>query len=343
MKIYHVWVFVSALTLPYAAWGDEVVLQDGSRLIGTVTQVIDGSVTIETDFAGTITVDKSLVKGIRTDEPKSVQLPSGDRAIGKLDYSRSGQKVTTDTVGDISIDLNQVDAVWAAGQPHPAMLAQLPKWYGSLELGLDGQTGNSERIAINGRAEVHRDTPTDRMMIYAQGRSSRENGEDTVKEVLGGISLEIDLDDDWFVFAKSELEFDKLEDLDLRATVTGGVGYFAIREPGHELKLRAGLGFQHESFSTGESNDFAIGELGLDYLLEIAPWLLYTLHATYYPTFEDIADYRVVLENAVAIPLSPKEDWRLRIGMRNDYDSMTKGDTEHLDTYYFMNIVWAWQ
>ena len=344
-------VVLAVITLAIGSdtWADEVILKDGSRVIGTVKQLVDGSVTVETGFAGQITIDSSLIQGIVTEEPRSIQLPTGDRAIGNLDYdSSAGQRVSTATVGDVSIDLTRVDAIWAEGEENPAVVALLPKWYGHVEFGIDGETGNSERKSFNGRAEVHRDTPDDRMMIYAQGRASRENGEDTVKEILGGVSLEIDVDEDWFVFAKSELEFDKLEHLDLRATVTGGLGYFAIREPGHELKLRAGLGYQHESFSDeagleDDTNNFAVAELGLDYLLEVAPWLLYTLHATYFPTFEDVADYRIVVENAAEIPLNRDKDWRLRIGMKNNFDSITESDAEHLDTYYFMNLVWAWQ
>ena len=337
---------VIAAVVSSSVWADEVILHDGSRLVGEVTQLVGGSVTVDTGFAGTVTVDASLIKGIVTDQPRSVQLPSGDRAVGKLGYTAAeGQTVMSEPVGAVSIDLTQVDAIWAVGAMHPEVLAAMPKWFGSLEFGLDGQTGNSERLAINGRAEIHRDTPDDRMMIYAQGHSSRENGEDTVKEILGGITLEVDIDEDWFIFARSELEHDKLEALDLRASVTGGIGYFVIQEADQELKLRAGLGFMHESFDTSENktNDFAIGELGLDYLLRVAPWLLFTHHTTYYPTFDDVSEFRIVMENAVAIPLTPSEDWRLRIGLRNNYDAMPEPGIKRLDTYYFMNIVWGWQ
>ena len=340
-------LFVTAAAFTGTAQADQVVLQDGSVLTGTVKQVFDGKLVIETGFAGELTLDLDQVKGITTQEPVAVQLPSGDQAVGPMEYSSTaGQNVSTSSLGDVQVDLSTAGAIWEANQDSPMVKAlkaeteaAQPKWYATIELGLDGQTGNTERLAINGRGEIHRDTQNDRMMIYAQGQSSRENGEDTVKEVLGGISLEIDLNDRWFAFAKSELEYDKTENLDLRASVTGGVGYFVIRKPGHELKLRAGLGFMHESLFDVErtsrnpapppatittleedTNDFAIAELGLDYLIEIAPWLLYTHHTTYFPTFDDIGDYRIVMENAAEIPLTEDDDWRLRMGMRNNYD-----------------------
>ena len=53
-----------------------------------------------------------------------------------------------------------------------------------------------------------------------------------------------------------------------------------------------------------------------------------------------MSDHRLAVENAGEIPLTDEEDWKLRLGVRNQYDSMPVGGAERLDTYYFANIVW---
>jgi hypothetical protein len=49
------------------------------------------------------------------------------------------------------------------------------------------------------------------------------------------------------------------------------------------------------------------------------------------------------MENAAEIPLTKDKDWRLRVGVRNNYDGLPEPDIKRLDTYYFLNIAWAWQ
>ena len=333
-----------------AVIADQVVLTDGSVVLGRVVVVTDDQVVIDTEFAGQIKIDASKVRGISTDQPVTVELKSGDRAVGRLRYTTDGsQTVASDTLGSVDVQVGQVSSVWTAGDESPAVVAlkaRLAKvqdpWSLRLHFGIDGQTGNTDRVATNGRMEIKRVTETDRLLIYAQGRSSRENGQDTVKEVLGGLNLEVDIDERWYSYGRTEIEFDKFEDLDLRTSVSGGLGYFVTREADEEFKVRAGFGFVHESFDSGASDDQAVADLGWDYRKDVAPWLLFTHSVTLYPTFEDIKDIRAVMENAAEIPLSTDDNWKLRIGVRNNYDAMPERGIDRLDTYYFFNVVVGW-
>jgi len=330
------------------ALADVVVLKDGSILIGQVQVWTQGKMVVETDFNDHLEIDVTKIRGITTQGPRSVQLTSGDRAVGILNFTPDGgQTISAEALGNITFELDRVSAIWAAGEESPDVIAPRNKranvWSARIELGLNGQTGNTEQLAINGRAEIRRTTDTDRFLIYGQGRFSQENGTDTVKEVLGGMTLEVDVNEDWFTFVTTELEFDKFENLDLRATVTGGVGYFAIREADEELKLRAGIGFQHESFNTGISTEGAVANLGWDYRREVSPWVLFTHSVTIFPTFEDIGDFRVVMDNAAEFPLNGGKDWRLRVGLRHNYDAMPQPGIDRLDTYYYVNVARDWK
>lgn len=343
-----VWAALLLIAVPQGALTDEITLTDGSHVVGQVLLMDQGKVHVKTEFAGDLVIDATKIQGITTDKPFSVQLNSGDRAVGNMRYSpETGQIVTAPALGTVSVPVQDITAVWAEGDESPAVVAlkaQLYKmqnpWTLRLHIGADGQSGNTERAAVNGRLEIKRTTEKDRLMIYSQGRFSHENGNDTIKEVLGGLGLEVDISPKWFVFGKTEVEFDKFEDLDLRTTLSGGLGYFVIREPGHELKFRGGVGFQHESFNTGVNNNDGVAELGMDYLKQINPSLLFTHHTTYYPTFDDFADYRIVMENALEVPITPDKTWTFRLGVKNDYNGNPEPGVEYLDSFYFLNIVW---
>ncbi len=328
------------LALPLVALGDEVHLNDGSKIVGTVTRIAGGKVTVKTDFAGDLTVDATKIKGIQTDAPANVQLESGDIAVAKLQYdpATGAQSVQGDVVGNRPVELKQVTSSWPAGTEDPALVAQRAKWKIRLDLGLNGQSGNSEILNFNTGLTIRREAPGDRLTLYGLGRYSRDNGVRSANEIIVGASWEVDLSSRCFWYLKGELEHDEFENLDLRATVTTGLGYFVIREADTELKVRGGIGYQHETFDTGESDDQAIGELGVDFRKDIAPWLQYVHSTTINPSFEDIGDVRVVMTNAVDIPLVPDKSWKLRLGVKHQYDAQPEPGIDRLDTFYFANI-----
>lgn len=218
------------------------------------------------------------------------------------------------------------------------------QWTARIEIGLNGKTGNTERTSFHGRAQALRSTPVDRLLMYLEGNYAKDNGVESQNEVFGGAKWERDLTERWFVFLKTELERDEFEMLDLRAIVTGGAGYFFIKQADHELKGRVGAGVQHESYQDGTNTNDIILEAGYDYRLDINDWLRFTHSLTWYPVIEDPAhDYRLFAETAGEIPLGDVSIWKLRAGMRNEYDALPPDGIERMDTSYFLNLVAEWK
>jgi len=340
-----------------AAQADEVFLDDGSRIVGKVKSMVSGKLTVETAFAGTLDIDVKHVKGVNSDEKLIVALESGDRASGALEYDpQSGQKVKGTAFGDVPVKLASVTAIGdgskalasadvaAVHAEYEEEMAKLkkhePKWTAKAEVGLNGQTGNKEVTNFNGRVEARRKTDVERLLMYAQGRFSREDGERSANEIIGGIEMEFDLDEKWFAFGKAAMEFDEFEHLDLRSTVTAGLGRFFWEKDDEYLKGLLGAGYRHESFDNGVSQDEGILELTVDFRKELADWLTLTHKTTYQPGLNDLADYRVMSETAGEIPLADSRAWYLRVGMRNEYDAAPQPGVKRLDTYYFLNLVY---
>jgi putative salt-induced outer membrane protein YdiY len=374
----RLWAGLLMLAVASGVSADELHLADGSRLVGELVSKHEGKLTFVTSFAGEFMIDSDRVVGISTEQPVILALASGERVSGVLRYdAQAGQSATRTTFGDVPVLLAQVSAIWrpgaeadAAWDPaqthrlaaerhrhaeelelerqraqalHDSIEQMKVKWSARLEAGLSGQTGNSERIGFHGRAEARRTTDIDRLLIYMQGRYAKQDGVRSENEIFGGMDLEVDLSDRWFVFGKTYLEYDEFENLDLRARATAGLGYFLIRQEHQELKLRAGVGFQHESYDDGTSENDGVLELGYDYKLEVTPWLLLRHGLSAYPAFDDLLrDYRLEAETSAEVPLGASE-WKIRTGMRNQYNSRPAGDAERLDTFYFLNLVMDWK
>lgn len=323
---------------------DELVLADGSRLVGRVTGMAEGKVTIETAFAGVLKIDTAKVQGVTLDRQVMVQTRDGQRTLATLAYApATGQTVRSGADGSRRVSVPEMVALWSPGELAPDLEKARPKWSVRAEVGVGGQTGNKELVAGNLRAAVRRQTPSDRFKIYGLARYSREDGTETAREFIGGSELEVDLSPRVFTYGRVEFEHDRFEDLDLRAIAAGGLGYFLLREPRHELKVRGGLGYKHEALRRDGTRDSAIGEAGYRYLVEVREWLNFTSGVQVAFVLDDPADLLLTAENAVEVPLSKDKAWKLRAGVRNQFDNRPEPGIDELDTYYFLNLVADWK
>ena len=275
----------------------------------------------------------------------TVQYKSGERLIGPLTYTpEHGEGVTRSGAEPSRVDMGQVTAIYPSDEESPEVVALKTKlnakvWSFHVDLGILGQTGNSEIFGINGHAEAKYKTDVDTLRFYSLGRFSHENGKDTSRDVIGGIDFEHRFTKRFFAFGHGELENDPFQDLSLRAFVTGGLGYYVIKEPNIEWKVRGGPGYEHDSYyGDTPDKDSAIMELGEFLDWKIVPWLHFVHDIDYFPTFNSLNDYRVVMENAIEVPISKDEAWKLKLGVRNQYVSEPADDTDRLDTWYFLNL-----
>lgn len=338
------------------AAADVVVLSDGSRLVGKVVRLHEGKITLETEYAGTLTIDASRLERIETDDAVAVAMESGDRLMGQLAYSTAaGVTLVRSELGDIPVAVSQIDAIWERDGKSPEVLAMQAeserlakeleaargRWNLIAEIGLRYTDGNTETFTVLGGVQLIHRTPVDKLRFYIAADYAEDQKRRTRAEVKGGAEYERLISERLFAFARIELEYDEFEDLELRLTATAGPGYYWIKDPGHELATRLGVGYQHETYLTEgrESKNDLILEIGLDYLLELTPWMKFTHMARYYPTFEEVRDYRLLFDSALVFPIGSTEMLKFKLGALFEYDSIPQPGRERLDQTYYGNFV----
>ncbi len=329
---------------------DAVTTSDGSRFVGTIVQMADGSLTIETSIAGTLIIDASMITSIETEESINVAFDSGDQLVGSLSSSEAQDASTIETaLGSLSVEPTRITSMWRVGQESPEMLAiraetnkQIealkPKWTATLEAGGVFKDGNTDRLDGRGRFDVERKTNEDLLKFFLAAEYSEQSKVRTTNEYRGGVLYENQINKKWYWYTRLELEFDEFENLDLRSTAAAGVGYYWLRKPDHELKNRMGLGYRHESFTNGMTRNEAVIDLGVDYRIDVAPWLRFTHSGTYSPDFEDTDNYRLDFDTAAVLPFQ-NDALKLKIGMRNEYNSRPSSGLDRLDNIYYANLL----
>src|SRR5210317_2325582 len=116
-----------SLAADAAQFQDEIVLRDGSRIMGTVTDSRDGVVTVDTSFAGTISISLEQIDTLQTHESVTVLL-ADDTVIREetLQIDEEQLMVAAAGVPDQTYPLSELAVV----NPEPWELGEGYKWTG---------------------------------------------------------------------------------------------------------------------------------------------------------------------------------------------------------------------
>ena len=321
-----------------SAWADEIRLDDGSRQFGSVTAIGAETLTLETEYAGTLEIQRERISGIVTDAPIRVVLDSGERVVGRLMLEDSGaQLLASETAGRFELARESISAL---EDPASLVAEQRPtaSWSRDVSVAVSGASGNTDQVTSLARVSALRESDGERLRLALQGRFGSQDGSQTENEVIGSVGLERDFSDRWFMLGGVRLERDELEDLDLRANVDFGVGYFVIREEHHEFKPRVAIGFQYESFEDDGTNEDIVGVLGWDYRYDMNSRWRFTHVLDYRPTFSDpTSEYRIDSEAALITMLNDGR-WGLRFLLSNRYNADPAPGVDKLDTVYAVGL-----
>ncbi len=328
-------------------FADSVTLSDGSILFGTVKGLGGGKLKLETEFAGVLEIDAAKILSIKTEQPINVSLSTGDRLVGAIEPNEAGDGFIVKTkFADVPITSADVQDMWTAGSKSPeqttleaAIAKQQAKWGATIEAGGVMKEGNTDSLTARGAFELRRATDDDMLKLYIRADYAEQDDIRNANEIVGGVDYEHWFARPWSWYTRMELEYDEFENLDLRSTAAAGLGYHWLRREKLDLKTRAGVGYVHESFIDGVTDDKGIIDLGLAFRWDIVDDVRFTHDANYSPSFDGADDYRLRFDSALTIPLGSSEVWKFKVGMLNQYDSMPDAGVERLDNTWYTSFV----
>jgi putative salt-induced outer membrane protein YdiY len=318
---------------------DSVTLKDGSRIVGTITQASGDVLTIETGFAGTVTLDMKQVVSMSTGTKQNIALGTGSTLYGTITEGADGARIDFEG-GSATVNVGAITAIWSKDTRSP-LLPPPPKprkWVYKLGVNIAGKTGSTEKTTAGGRFTATLASDMDRLLVYAAGKYSEENQVKSAHEYIGGIDYEYFLEKKHSWYARTELEYDDIEALDLRATGAFGYGYYLIRRDDRELRFRLGAQVRHTAYQTGANETEPGLDLGLNHMIKLGDWGTLNSGITYTPSFADFGDYIIDHETTLSLPFADSP-FSIDMGMSNQYNSLPPVSKERLDTDYFIRLV----
>lgn len=335
-----------ALTLSAAfARADVVETKNGARLVGTVTKIDGGSVSLKTDYAGELTIKQSEVTGITTDTPLTVRLASGTVLKGKIAATEAGggavQIVGDD--GQLNTNVQKVAATWAVGAEDPEVQALRRHWTYEAAVDLTGKTGNKEQLgtAVSARATLK--TAQDTLQFYTAYDRQVADKVKSADQFKAGVDYQNNFSGKKSWYTRDEGGFDRVKDIDLYNVAAFGMGFDFVKAAQHTLTGRFGLSYRYEGYRNPVTND--VSSAGLDVGIN-QEWNFTNSklvnRVAWVPTFEDFSNFRLTHESFYELPLVAPF-WKLRLGISNDYNSKPGTGVDKLDTMYFTRLVLTWQ
>ena len=233
-----------------------------------------------------------------------------------------------------------------AGEGDPNLTGELEKsfwegWSRSVEVGLNGSTGNTERFNLRAALTTERLTKemeTRASMTYSIGT---EEGNTTENKFIAAARNDwLVPDSKWRYFARGTLEYDEFQAWDWLLTANGGVGYDLIKDDEFLLIGRAGLGVS-QKFGGDVDDRFRVEALvGGDFEWTITERQKLFVTADYYQAINLWPAYRITSTGGYEILVDPETNLSLRLGYDWQYDS-DPGDAKRSDLDYFALLVWT--
>jgi hypothetical protein len=332
-------VATCALRLP----ADVLVTTNGARIVGKITGIHEGLVTVETDYAGEIKVKQALVASMETDRPVAVRLANGARIIGAVSATPDGRLKIAAGTGDTYATMDHISASWAAADEDPDVVARRKKWTYEAGVDISGEKGNQDQLGTAVAFKAERKGPEDDLKVYTDYDRQVTNGQKSVDQFKIGADYSDNFSDATSWYVRDEVGFDRVMDITFDEVAAAGFGYDFIKEKNQTLTGRAGVAYRDYSYSASANTPEFSGEgadFELQYALQVGKAQL-TDKIAYLPDFQDPANYVINHELAYVIPIT-KSLWKLSFGVANNYNSRPVPGVDSLETLYYTRLVLTW-
>ncbi|MCU0858104.1 MAG: DUF481 domain-containing protein [Pontiellaceae bacterium] len=334
-------VFTISLALGSLLMADEVRTTDGSVIQGTVTSLSAETLTIQTESAGSLRIPRTGVSGLSVSQAASVRLNDESVLTGSINPSASGNV----NIGETEIALTRIKELWPQGAEDPKetarkaeLAAKQRKWKTDLTAQASGKSGNTSQRNIAASLMSVLSGPKNELKMYGRYSQTRTEGTETANESVAGGQYS------WYVlsplgwYIRAEFEKDEYENLDLRSTAASGLSYRWSDTAIYKLSACAGLSYRYEQYTDAAKNDGFTGlDFGLSHFYRFKTRWEVKNDLTYTPSVENLKDCLITQDSYLALPVTA-EWWKIKLGIRNDYNNRPQGDRDRLDSTWYAAI-----
>jgi putative salt-induced outer membrane protein YdiY len=240
--------FCALLAAGCPARSDTILLANGDRITGTVQTMSDGALTMQTSYAGKLTIAWPHLESLCLDHPLPAVLCDGAR-------------VEVCHLPGEEIALADVVAL-APPVPEPP---PPPRWQGRVDFGYSLATGNrdTELGTLTVFAEK-KDPQRSRLSLLLDAARANSNGEQSANRARVEGKLDRTRGEHDYRYFLAGAGYDRVRQLDLRLELGTGVGRTLADSEHNHLTAEVGLSYVRDAYEgapTTQDGKLRLGEL----------------------------------------------------------------------------------
>ena len=244
--------FFSIIALTNVVNADEVILENGDKLTGTLMRLENGQLVFKTEYAGEITIQVEKVSLITTDEPMATKLIDGTTRKARVFYRDTTAEDVTPEEGKTPMDVNIAEVKNIDLKQKPPIRLK-----GRANVGITNEKGNTDTEQYRIDAELIARTEKQRFTLGGELNREQADNTTTVANWKAFGMYDYFIKPKWFLYGSSLFEHDEFADLDLRTTLGAGAGHQFFESDDLNLSVSAGPAYVFENFIVAEDDDFA--------------------------------------------------------------------------------------
>ena len=332
----------AALITGQQVWADELLMKDGSRLIGEVVKRDNGTLEFKTSYAGIIKVTWDEVAELHADEPMKLMLD--DESTRTAKHIRSDEEGLFVYDDDIEPDLSEPSLAQeelAYINPEPWRTGDGYKLDGHINFALERDRGNTDKDEIDVDGDLLWRFKDDRFTMFGELERDRNNNKKTTDKWKLDNAYDHFFTKQWFAGAYLGFEHDQFADLNLRTVVGPKVGYQWFESKNMNLRGSVGPMYVDEDFDDDPDDDYiALGwAINFDKYLFSDIMQFYHRHVGLW-SMDDTSDLVWNAWTGLRFPLI----WRFVASteLQVEYDGGAAESADDTDTTFSLKIGYQW-
>ena len=318
------------LSLPAVSAAETITLANGDRITGKISDSDGKTLTLATDYAGDVKVKWSSIKELAADKPLYVTTNDKKTVVGSVKPADKQLTIHTTAGETVDVAYDKIAAIRTSEGENSYERAQHPTWRqdwkasGTVGLGL--ARGNSDTTNLNSAAAIERKTPYDHLMITESSIYTTNNatgGGVTANAILGSARYDRNITGRLFGSVSGDFTHDELQDLDIRAIYTGGLGLHIINNPKTTFDVLGGVNYTEENYSGTAATPgptIARNLPGLTFTEnlshKVGSLITLTETASIYPDLSDLMQYRASVDANSVTKINKWLGWQIAVSDR---------------------------
>lgn len=319
---------------------DLVTLSNGDRITGTLIEQTMDQLVMDTAYAGKVTIKRSEITHLSTDQPLRLTLQDGRQLDGMLQTDpQAGLNIQT--VDGQHIPLGGLEVIAAIGAIPSDKPAEY-QWRGNIVLSGEARSGNTDTDKLNMSTRVVAEKKKDKRFT-AGAMLAREHADGRLTKEQYRLDGKYDhfFHERWYGFLATSFEQDPFRDIDLRSVFSAGSGYQFFDSDELRLSLEAGLSYTDTRFDVVRDDNYAGFNWGLNWEQSLLEDKLKFFHRHRGNQGLDTADNLIInaqtgVKFPIAAGLSASAEYDL------EWDRSPPDNTRSTDHTYLLGVAYDW-